>query len=279
MSLSKRIEEALARAVVRLPEDWEEAIREAYEKETKKEGRTVLGRILENIEVAKEKRLPLCQDCGMFICFAEVGKDSGADLACLEDEIIKGCEKASKNACYRKSVVAEPVYERKNTGTNLPPVIHWEVVEGKNVKLSFLLKGFGSENCSGVRMLRPTAGEEGVVEAVLDLVKLAGGKPCPPMVLGLGLGGTMEKAAILSKKALLRAPGTHHSDPRYARLEERLLCLVNGLGIGPGGLGGDTTALSLAIETAPTHIAGLPLALSVNCWAERKATVIWKGEE
>lgn len=279
MTLQQRIEEALCSAVRTLPAQCEALIRKACDDERSTAGRSVLSAIVRNIDMASSSTLPLCQDCGMFLCFVEVGRDSHADVGRLEGIIIDACMSAAHRAYYRSSVVAEPVYDRVNTGDNLPPVIHWEVVEGGSVRISFLLKGFGSENCSSVRMIRPTDGEEGVVGAVLDMVRAAGGKPCPPMFLGVGIGGTMDKAAVLSKKALLREAASRHQDERYARLEERLLDEVNRLGIGPGGLGGDHTCLSVCIETYPTHIAGLPVALSVNCWAERKAVIEVTGGE
>jgi fumarate hydratase subunit alpha len=182
-------------------------------------------------------------------------------------------------AYYRRSVVQEPVYERTNTDTNLPPVIWWQPVEGSSLTIQILLKGFGSENCCQVRMLNPTCGEEGVVDAVKSIVQSAGGKPCPPIFLGVGLGGSMDRAAFLSKRALLRQVGQSNPDPRYAALEEKILAAVQQTDIGSGGLGGEITALGVAVEQEPTHIAGLPLAVSINCWADRKATVVWEGED
>ena len=191
MTLQQRIEEALCSAVRTLPAQCEALIRKACDDERSTAGRSVLSAIVRNIDMASSSTLPLCQDCGMFLCFVEVGRDSHADVGRLEGIIIDACRRAAHRACYRNSVVAEPVYDRVNTGDNLPPVIHWEVVEGDCIRISFLLKGFGSENCSSVRMIRPTDGEEGVVGAVLDMVRAAGGKPCPPMFLGVGIGGTM----------------------------------------------------------------------------------------
>ncbi|MBR1919079.1 MAG: fumarate hydratase [Spirochaetales bacterium] len=273
MELHKSIENALSSAVRILPEDVEKVIRSALRSESDAKGRLVLEKIVQNIEVAGTTALPLCQDCGMFYVWVEIGKEARCSLALLEREIIKGCRSAARNAFYRKSVVSEPIYDRENTRTNLPPVINYELVNGKDIVIHFLLKGFGSENCSSVRMINPTAGEEGVVKAVLEMVKKAGGKPCPPCFLGVGVGGTMDRAALLSKKALIRDAGKRNRNARYRALEERLKREINALGIGPGGLGGDTTCLSIAVEYAPTHIAGLPVALSVNCWADRKASV------
>ena len=211
----------------------------------------------------------------MFFVLVSVGRNARINPALLEDEINAGAKAAAKNSLYRKSVVRDPLYDRTNTGTNLPCVIYYETCEGSDITINFLLKGFGSENCSGVRMLNPTAGEDDVIEAVTDIMRSAGGKPCPPVFLGIGLGGTMDKAAFLSKKALLRTG--ENPDRRYRALEEKIRNSVNALHIGPGGLGGDNTCLGVAIETYPTHIAGLPLAVTVNCHAERRATVVVLG--
>lgn len=278
MELSKSIEDVLSKAVRVLPDDVEKAIREALKSERDSKGRLVLEKIVQNIGVSSSTTLPLCQDCGMFYVWVEVGDRARFSMSALENEIYKGCENAAKNAFYRKSIVNEPVFERDNSKTNLPPVINYELKRGSSdISIHFLLKGFGSENCSSVRMINPTAGEDGVVNAVLDMMKKAGGKPCPPVFLGVGIGGTMDRAAMLSKKALMRDVDSHNPDKRYHLLEERLIRKINALGIGPGGLGGDNTCLSVKIETAPTHIAGLPVALSVNCWADRKATLIIPG--
>ncbi|MCR5732403.1 MAG: fumarate hydratase [Sphaerochaetaceae bacterium] len=274
MELNKSIENALIDAVRILPEDVERVIRKALETEKDSRGRLVLEKIVQNIDVAASSALPLCQDCGMFYVWVEVGDRARFNIAALEEEIYKGCESAAQKAFYRKSIVTEPVFERENSQTNLPPVINYELKKGSSdIILHFLLKGFGSENCSSVRMINPTAGEEGVVNAVLDMMKKAGGKPCPPVFLGVGVGGTMDRAAQLSKKALIREAGSYNPDPRYRAMEERLLKEINAVNIGPGGLGGENTCLSIAVESAPTHIAGLPVALSVNCWADRKASV------
>ncbi len=273
MELHKSIENALSSAVRVLPEDVERVIRRALKSESDPKGRLVLEKIVQNIEVAGSTALPLCQDCGMFYVWVEIGKRAKCNLPLLEREIVKGCRDAARRAFYRKSVVLDPIYERPNSKTNLPPVINYELVNGDDIVIHFLLKGFGSENCSSVRMINPTAGEEGVVAAVIEMMKKAGGKPCPPCFLGVGVGGTMDRAALLSKKALLRKAGQGNRNPKYRALEKRLFEEINKLGIGAGGLGGDTTCLSLAVEYAPTHIAGLPVALSVNCWADRKASV------
>ena len=208
----------------------------------------------------------------MFWCLASVGRESRCRLGHLENIIVSACARAAADGYYRKSVVSDPVYSRTNTGTNLPPVIDYETVDGDGVTLRFLLKGFGSENCSSVRMLNPTAGERGVVDAVVEMMEKAGGKPCPPVFLGVGIGGTMDRAAFLSKKAFFFSDGN-------SALEQKLLARINQLGIGAGGLGGDNTALSVSVLSSPTHIAGLPVALTVNCWADRKCEIRIEEEE
>ena len=272
MDAEKAISDALIKAIRRLPDKASELIHEAAVNESHPSGRLVLDAIEKNIRISKETGLPLCQDTGMFWCLASIGRDSRVPLSRVEDAIINGAGKAAVDGFYRKSIVADPVYSRGNTGTNLPPVIVYESIPGSDVILHFLLKGFGSENCSGVRMLNPTAGEDGVIAAVVDIIREAGGKPCPPAFIGVGIGGTMDRAAFLSKKAFFSSEGNHH-------LESRILSAVNELGIGAGGLGGNHTALAVSVLSSPTHIAGLPVALTVNCWADRKCAIRISEEE
>lgn len=270
--ITAAVKEALLKAGVVLPEDVKKALNDAAERET---GRAslVLGRCLENIKVAEKDSIPLCQDTGMVLFFCEIGRDVRLD-GDLNLALERAVEEAYEEGYFRKSVVIDPVKDRKNSGNNLPPVIYHELVSGNQVKIRLLLKGFGSENCSRIHMLKPTCGREGVVEAVLQTIEEAGGSPCPPIVVGIGLGGTMDKAAVLSKKALCRSLDSHHDDPWYDELEKELLEKINATGIGGGGLGGVVTALGVKIETYPTHIAGLPLAVTINCWADRKGEVI-----
>jgi len=279
MKLAERIQDALMHAVVELDEPVLDLIQRAYAQEERKPAQAVLDAILKNLELAKETSLPMCQDTGLLLVFADVGRTCPLSLGSIEASIMEGCETAVQQAYFRRSIVAEPVFDRTNTQNNLPPAIWWNLVEGSGLKIQILLKGFGSENCSSVRMLNPTGGKEAVVEAVMQIVQKAGGKPCPPIFVGVGLGGTMDRAAYLSKRALLRDVREANSDERYAALEQEILAAIQTLGIGSGGLGGSITALHVAIEQESTHIAGLPLAVSINCWADRKATIMWKEGE
>lgn len=281
----KRLEEEIKDKVIeasrRLNPDVYEKLKKAYEREDGEEGRIVLKAILDNIGIASKTGLPLCQDTGMFWVLVSYASSSPYSLNELVDAVKSALEKAAEEGYFRKSIVSEPVFDRLNTKSNLPAVINIELIEGDVSTVDVLLKGFGSENCSAVRMLNPTAGKDGVVSAVLEMVKAAGGKPCPPMFLGIGIGGSMDRAALLSKKALIAK--REHDDERYDELEEEILEKVNALGIGAGGLGGKNTALEVNIEYEGTHIAGLPVALSVSCWADRKAHIevrsqLWKED-
>ena len=281
----KRLEDEIKDKVIeasrRLNPDVYEKLKKAYEREDGEEGRIVLKAILDNIGIASKTGLPLCQDTGMFWVLVSYASSSPYSLNELVDAVKSALEKAAEEGYFRKSIVSEPVFDRLNTKSNLPAVINIELIEGDVSTVDVLLKGFGSENCSAVRMLNPTAGKDGVVSAVLEMVKAAGGKPCPPMFLGIGIGGSLDRAALLSKKALIAK--REHDDERYDELEEEILEKVNALGIGAGGLGGKNTALEVNIEYEGTHIAGLPVALSVSCWADRKAHIevrsqLWKED-
>lgn len=260
-----------------LPGDVKRALHKAIEVETGP-AEKVLRHIALNLESAEKENLPMCQDTGMVVAFVEMGHQVEIKEAFIDDVIHQAILDAYEEGYFRKSVVEDPLNGRKNTGNNLPPVIHHELKKGKDLKISLMLKGFGSENCSRVAMLKPTAGRNEVIEAIAKIVVEAGGSPCPPTILGIGIGGTMDYAARLSKKALIRELDDCHPDPYYARLEEDILKRVNQLGIGGGGLGGDITTLAVKVEKYPTHIAGLPVAVTVNCWADRKTIVEFKGE-
>lgn len=237
----------------------------------------VLEMILENIKISHTTRLPLCQDTGMVVGWIAIGPDCVLGLHAIEAAVNAGIREAVVHGYFRNSIVSDPLFDRFNTNTNLPAILHWSTCPTGNLSIALMLKGFGSENCGGVVMLAPTAGEAGVVEAIAAIVRKAGGKPCPPIILGVGLGGTMEQAAWLSKKALYRPVGEPHPQARYAELESRILARVQEERIGAGGFGGTVTALAVAVEHYPTHIAGLPVAVSISCWADRKTLLRFGG--
>ncbi len=251
-----------------LNDDVREAIAAAAETEYSAVGKSVLESLLTNAEIAKEKEMPICQDTGMMILLVELGQEVHIAGGGLTDALNEGVRQGYQDGCLRKSVVADPI-RRGNTGDNTPAVIHYNVVPGDRLRITALPKGFGSENMGGVKMLKPSQGVEGVIQFVLDIVKEAGPNPCPPTVIGVGIGGTMEKAALLSKQALARDLRTSNPDPYYAALEEELLEKINQLNVGAGGFGGKTTSLGVNIETFPTHIAGLPVAVTVSCHVTR----------
>lgn len=251
-----------------LNDDIRAAIDKAAETEHNEVGKNILESLLKNADIAKEKEMPICQDTGMMILFAEVGQELHITGGGLTDALNEGVRQGYRDGYLRKSVVQDPI-RRGNTGDNTPAVIHYEIVPGDKLRITAMPKGFGSENMGGVKMLKPSQGVEGVVQFVVETVQSAGPNPCPPTVVGVGIGGTMEKAAILSKKALARNIDSSHPDPYYAALEAELLEKINALDIGAAGLGGDTTALGVNIETFPTHIAGLPVAVTISCHVTR----------
>ncbi len=286
MKLSTKISEALQEAAVRLPPDVLACILKGREEEeayassvASKSSLAVFDAILQNLEIAEKTSLPMCQDTGMFAFFVDLGRTCPLRPEAIERAINEGALDAVERAYYRRSVVTDPVFTRKNTENNLPPLISWNLVDGEGLTIRVLLKGFGSENCCSVRMLNPTGGPAAVIDAVCEIVRIAGGKPCPPIFIGVGIGGTMERCALLSKRALLRDARLSNPKSAYAKLEEDILSSVQALGIGAGGFGGRVTALHVAIEEEPTHIAGMPLAVSINCWADRRAEIVWEGED
>ena len=253
-----------------LSPDMDKKLKDAAETEKSELGRKILNQLQENLQIAGEEMIPICQDTGMAVFFVEVGQDVHFTGQPIEDAINEGVRRGYKDGYLRKSVVSDPII-RENTKDNTPAVIHYSIVPGDKVKITFAPKGFGSENMSRVFMLKPADGIEGVKNAILTAVKDAGPNACPPMVVGVGVGGTFEKCAILAKKALTR-PAGEHSDIEYvANMENELLEKINKLGIGPGGLGGSTTALAVNINTYPTHIAGLPVAVNICCHVNRHA--------
>ena len=232
--------------------------------------RDILGLLLENAQIAAADMSPICQDTGMAVVFAQIGQEVHITGGGLADAINEGVRRGYRDGYLRKSVVGDPII-RKNTGDNTPAVIHYDIAPGDGLKLIVAPKGFGSENMSRIYMLKPSQGVEGVKKAVYDTVREAGSNPCPPVVVGVGLGGTFEKAALLAKRALLRPLDIHSEDPETAALERELLDGINALGIGAAGFGGTTTALGVAVETFPTHIAGLPVAVNISCHVTRHA--------
>lgn len=233
-------------------------------------GSQILEQLDENLKIAAEDMIPICQDTGMAVVFMEIGQDVHIEGENLEDAINEGVRRGYVDGYLRKSVVSDPII-RENTKDNTPAVIHYSIVPGENIKITLAPKGFGSENMSRVFMLKPADGIEGVKDAVITAVKDAGPNACPPMVVGVGIGGTFEKCAIMAKHALTRNLNEHSEIPYVADLEEEMLKRINGLGIGPGGLGGTVTALSVNVETYPTHIAGLPVAINICCHVNRHA--------
>lgn len=258
-------------ANLKLALDMEQAIRRAAETEDGKLGKQILGQLIENMDIAKEDGIPICQDTGMAVFFVNVGQDLHVTGMSLTDAINEGVRRGYTEGYLRKSVVADPLI-RENTKDNTPAIIHYDIVPGDKLTITIAPKGFGSENMSRVFMLKPSDGEEGVKAAVFQAVKDAGPNACPPMVVGVGLGGDFELAAKLAKKALTRATDSHSDKEHIARIERELLEMVNATGIGPGGLGGRTTALAVNIETYATHIAGMPLAVNMCCHVNRHVT-------
>ncbi len=244
----------------------------ALETETAPAAKEIIGLLIENARIARDEHIPVCQDTGIAIFFVEIGQDLRIKNGFLVDAINEGVRKGYREGYLRKSVV-EPI-SRKNTGDNTPAIIYTELVPGDKLKISFMPKGAGSENMSVIRMLRPTEGIEGIKDFVLECVQKAGANPCPPVVVGVGIGGDFEKAALLAKKALLRPVGSPHAKLELASLEEMLLKAVNKTGIGPEGLGGKVTAMAVHVESFPCHMASLPVAVNINCHAARHKTIL-----
>ncbi|MBS5061569.1 fumarate hydratase [Roseburia hominis] len=266
--ITKNIKEMCIQANHYLSADMDAAMKHAADTEQSELGKKILHQLQDNLKIADEEMIPICQDTGMAVIFLEVGQDVHFEGAAIEDAVNEGVRQGYTEGFLRKSVVGDPLI-RENTKDNTPAVIHYSIVPGDQVKITMAPKGFGSENMSRVFMLKPADGIEGVKHAILTAVKDAGPNACPPMVVGVGIGGTFEKCALLAKQALTR-PVDEHSDIPYVKdLEEEMLSKINQLGIGPGGLGGTTTALAVNINTYPTHIAGLPVAVNICCHVNR----------
>ena len=256
-----------------LSEDMGSALKKAAEEEESQLGRKILNQLQENLEIADTQQIPICQDTGMAVFFIEIGQDVHFEGALLEDAINEGVRQGYTDGYLRKSVVKDPLI-RENTKDNTPAIIHYEIVAGDQVKITFAPKGFGSENMSRVFMLKPADGIEGVKQAVLTAVSDAGPNACPPMVVGVGIGGDFEKCAVMAKKALTRNVLERSEIPYVRDLEQELLQKINAMGIGPGGLGGSVTALAVNINTFPTHIAGLPVAVNICCHVNRHIVAV-----
>ena len=264
----KTVKELSIEANYYLPNDVKEAIEEAEKNEKWPIANNILNKILENSQIAAAEKMPICQDTGMACVFVDIGQDVHITGGSLEEAINEGVRQGYAEGFLRKSVVKDPIH-RVNTNDNTPALIYYNMVPGDKVKITVAPKGFGSENMSRIAMLKPSDGLEGVKNFVLETVRMAGPNPCPPIVIGVGIGGSFDKAAYLAKKALIRPVNENNTDEFYRNLEKELLEEVNKIGIGPQGFGGKTTALALNIETYPTHIAGLPVAVNINCHATR----------
>ena len=268
--ITKNIREMCIEANHFLSDDMKKVFDESVKREESPLGKQILNQLQENLEIAGRDMIPICQDTGMAVVFIKVGQEVHIEGGNLTDAINEGVRQGYVDGYLRKSVVRDPI-DRVNTKDNTPAIIHYEIVDGDQVDITVAPKGFGSENMSQIRMFKPSAGLQGIKDFILEAVETAGPNPCPPMVVGVGIGGTFDKCALLAKKALMRPLNTENPDPYYADLEKEMLEKINGLGIGPGGLGGRVTAMAVNIETYPTHIAGLPLAVNICCHVNRHA--------
>ena len=267
-TIIQNIKEMCIEANYSLTSDVKDKLYQAAEEENSPLGRQILSQLKENLQIAKDDEIPICQDTGMAVVFLRIGQDVHIEGQNLEDAVNEGIRQGYIEGYFRKSVVSDPIL-RENTKDNTPGVIHYEIIAGENIEITVAPKGFGSENMSRVCMLKPADGIEGVKNAVIETVKIAGPNACPPVVVGVGVGGTFEKCALMAKEALTREVGSHSEIEYVKELEEELLTKINSLGIGPGGLGGTTTALAVNINTYPTHIAGLPVAVNICCHVNR----------
>ena len=270
--ITKAVKDICIDANYNLGEDVQDALKRAFQKEESPVGKATLQQIIDNFEIAKQGEFPICQDTGFAVFFVDMGEGVCIKDGNLFDAINEGVKQGYKDGYLRKSILSDPI-ERKNTGDNTPAVIHLNVVKGDKLKIVIAPKGGGSENMSEVKMMKPADGVEGVKQFVIDMVRRSGSNPCPPIVVGVGIGGTFEKCAEMAKRSLLRPIGSKHPNPFYAQLEAELLDKVNKLGIGPQGFGGTQTALAVHVETYPCHIASFPAAVNINCHAARHKEV------
>ncbi|KOF57329.1 fumarate hydratase [Clostridium sp. DMHC 10] len=274
---SEKITEVVKRLCIEanynLPEDIDKSLKKFYENENWTIAKDMLEKIIKNVSIAKNEQVPICQDTGMACVFLEIGQNVHVTGKLIEDAVNEGVRQGYTEGYLRKSVVKDPI-DRGNTGDNTPAIVYYDIVKGDEIKITVVPKGFGSENMSKIKMLKPSEGVEGVKDFIIKTVEEAGPNPCPPMVIGVGIGGTFDKAAFLAKKALMRPIDVSNKNEKYAELEKELLEKINKLGIGPQGFGGNTTALGLNIETYPTHIAGLPVAVNISCHVTRHKSEI-----
>jgi len=272
--ITAAVAELCMKANFELGEDVLTALKQAHRQEESPLAKDALEKIIQNAAIAREERLPLCQDCGTVVVFIDIGQGVQITGGDINQAIAEGIRRGYIEGCLRKSIVTEPFTDRKNTGDNTPPVIHTRIVPGDSLRIAVMPKGGGAENMSRLVMLKPGAGSRGIIDAVVQAVDEAGGSPCPPLIIGLGIGGSVEKAMLLAKESLLRKTGAASPDPETAQLERDVLEVVNRLGIGALGLGGRITALAVHAETAPTHIASLPLAINLQCHSARHREVV-----
>jgi len=272
--ISKTVERLCIESNYYLPQDVKKALQDALEKEESPLAKEIIEDIIKNQEIARTNNVPICQDTGLAVIFLELGQEVRLTGGDLNEAIDEGVRRGYKNGYLRKSAVDDPFMVRKNTGDNTPAIIHTKIVPGDKVKLILAPKGGGSENMSALAMLKPSDGVKGIKQFVLDTVDKAGSNPCPPIIVGIGVGGTIEKTTLIAKQALLRTVGEHNSNPDIAKLEEELLEEINKLGIGPQGFGGRTTALAVHIETFPAHIASMPVAINIQCHVARHQEAI-----
>ncbi len=269
--LADTVRELFLNANYLIGPDVASAVEEAGKAEASPTGRSVLSQLCENYQIAREESVAICQDTGMAILFMDVGQEIHFVDGDFEQAVQDGVRRAYRDGYLRKSIVNDPVFDRKNTGDNTPAVLHLRIVPGDRVRILAVAKGFGSENMSAVKMCTPSEGEAGIRDFIVDTARKAGPNPCPPMIIGVGVGGSFETAALMAKRMTARPVGSHHPDPRYAKLERDALDAINRLGIGPAGIGGSTTALAVNIDYAPTHIASMPVAVNICCHAARHA--------
>lgn len=273
-TIEEAVKELFVSANYALSDNAKACISAARERESAPLAKSILSKLEDNLDAAKELDIPICQDTGMAIVFAEIGNEVFIEGNDFTSAVNEGVRRAYTEGYMRCSVVGDPFYERKNTNNNTPAIIYTDIVKGDKIKITALPKGFGSENMSAIKMFTPSASEKDIINFAVDTVKKAGSNPCPPIMVGVGIGGTFDYSAVISKKALARDPGERNSDPRYAELEIKMLDEINKLNIGPQGFGGDTTALAVNIEKYPTHIAGLPVAVNICCHVMRHKTKI-----